>query len=433
MTSARIAAIVALVALAAGLAYWTTRSEKGASAPAADGKAGEAKAAGKAPEGKGADGKAAGKGGPGFGGPAPVEVARAITRKVQDELGAVGSVRANESVTLRPEISGRISSIGFREGQMVKRGAVLVELDAQVARAEVAQARAQLELARSNLTRTDDLAARSFVSSSARDQAVANVQVLEATLALAQARLDRYTIRAPFDGRVGLRRVSAGDYVKDGADLVSVEDTSTVKVDFTLPERFFGFLKNGQTLQFAVDALPDQSFTATVYAIDSAVDANGRSLVARARAANTGGQLGSGMFARIRLQLSQRPDAVVVPEEAIVPGATGQVVFRVVEKDGGRVALRTPVALGQRRDGMVEVVQGVTAGDLVVVAGQIRLQRDGLPVRVVEPGAAPGGPPGGAGAGAAKGGGAAAAPAVAPGTAPAAAPSAPPADAAKKA
>ncbi|MEG0821704.1 MAG: efflux RND transporter periplasmic adaptor subunit [Burkholderiaceae bacterium] len=328
--------------------------------------------------------KAVGPGGAAAAGALPVEVSQVATRSLKDDLSAVGTLRSNESVMLKPEIAGRVSRIAFAEGQRVVRGAVLVELDAQVARAEAAQAKAQLELARSHFQRTQELSAKSFVSPSAKDQAASNLEVAQAAYALAQARLDRYTIRAPFDGVLGLRNVSVGDYVKDGADLVQVEDASSMKLDFRLPERFSAQIRAGQPVEFTLDALPGKPFKAQVQAIDSQVEANGRSLLVRARADNPGHQLKSGMFARVRVVLGERADAIVVPEEALVPGATGQVVFRVID---GK-AVRTPVTPGQRREGVVEIIKGLTPGETIVTAGQIRLQRDGLPVRVVDGAAA---------------------------------------------
>ncbi|MFM2446685.1 MAG: hypothetical protein RI936_1132, partial [Pseudomonadota bacterium] len=268
-------------------------------------------------------GAAKGPGGPGAG-PVPVEVVVAATRPLREEVSAVGSVRGNESVVLKPEIAGRVARIAFAEGQRVRKGAVLVELDARVARAEADQARAQFELAKSQFARTQDLAAKSFVSSSAQDQAASNLAVAEAAYALAQARLDRYLLRAPFDGTLGLRTVSVGDYVKDGAELVSLEDTSSVRIDFRLPERYVGQVGAGRAIEFTVDALPGKVFTARVDAVDSQVDANGRSLLVRARAPNEAGQFKGGMFARVRVQLGERANAVVLPEEALVPSATGQ-------------------------------------------------------------------------------------------------------------
>ncbi len=316
----------------------------------------------------------------GAAGALPVEVGQVERQSLKEELSAVGNLRANESVMLKPEIAGRVSRIAFAEGQRVSRGAVLVELDAQVARAEVAQAKAQLELARSNYQRTQDLSERNFVSPSAKDQAASNLEVADAAYALAQARLARYTLRAPFDGVLGLRSVSAGDFVKDGADLVQVEDIASMKLDFRLPERYSALIRVGQPVEFTLDALPGQQFVAKVQAVDAQVDANGRSLLVRAKADNPGAQLKSGMFARVRVVLGERADALVVPEEALVPGASGQVVFRVID---GK-AVRTAVTPGLRRQGWVEIVKGLAPGETVVTAGQIRLQRDGLPVRVVE-------------------------------------------------
>lgn len=326
-------------------------------------------------------------GGPGAGGgaPVPVEVMTVGTRAVKDEINAVGNLRAEDSVMIKPEIAGRVARIAFTEGQRVARGAVLIELDAQVARAEAAQAKAQLDLARSQYQRTVELAERQFVSSSARDQAASNLQVAEAAHALAQARLDRYTLRAPFAGVVGLRNVSPGDFVKDGAELVRVDDAARVKLDFRLPERYSAQLRAGQAVEFAVDAMPGKTFSAKVLAIDPEVDANGRSLLVRALADNPQGALKSGMFARVRLQLAERGAAIVIPEEALVASATGQVVFRVIE---GK-AVRTPVVAGLRQDGRVEIERGLAAGETIVTAGQIRLQRDKLPVRVVDGAAAP--------------------------------------------
>lgn len=378
MTLKRIAFFAVVLAAIAAALYASYAWQRGSQGAAERLQVADAKAA---------PAKTSAAGGGGFGGPVPVEVVAASKRSLRSEVLAVGTVAANESVVLRPEIPGRVSGIAFAEGGRVRKGAVMVELDSQVARAEVAQALAELELARANFKRTQELASQDFVSSRAQDEASSNVEVLQARHALAQARLERYQIRAPFDGIVGLRNVSVGDFVKDGADLVTLEDRSTVKLDFRLPERYAGTVVAGQSVEFSLDPLPGQAFTGKVHAIDVQVDAAGRALVVRARADNPGGQLKSGMFARVRLQLAERADAVVVPEEAIVPASTGQLVFKVVERDGRQVAARTPVTIGLRREGIVEIVDGVAAGDLVVTAGQIRLPRDGVPVRVVDSGA----------------------------------------------
>jgi membrane fusion protein (multidrug efflux system) len=370
---------VALVA-AGVLAYfghrWITAGPSSVAA-AADGRS-EGRGAETKPGPK-ADAKAPGKGGPAA--PTPVEVFTVKPSTVQEELQAVGSLRSNESVLLRPEVPGRIAFIGFRDGQPVKRGQVLVALDASLNEAEVAKAQAELNLAVSNLKRTEDLASRNFVSGSAQDTASSNVQVLEANLKLAQARLAKMRIVAPFDGVAGIRTVSVGDYVKDGADLVNIEDIGTLKVDFRLPERNFALIKVGQPVLVTADALPGETWRATLEAINPRVDANGRSLELRARLANNAGKLKPGMFVRVRAVVGERANALVVPEEAIVPSGDDFYVFKVVEG----AAKRVKVTIGVRRDAKVEIVEGLAVGDQVVTLG-IRLFRDGQPVRIVPPG-----------------------------------------------
>jgi membrane fusion protein (multidrug efflux system) len=310
--------------------------------------------------------------------PVPVEVFEVRASTVQEDLAAVGSLRSNESVMLRPEVAGRISKIGFRDGQVVKRGQLIVALDASVNQAEVAQARAEFDLAQSNLKRVEDLAAKNFVSSSAKDQAASNVQISEAKLKLAEARLAKMEILAPFDGMVGIRNVSVGDYVKDGTDLVNIEEIRTLKADFRIPERYFTMLRVGQKAEVTADAVPGEKFAATLDAINPRVDASGRSLELRALLGNANARLRPGMFVRVRLILGERQNALVVPEEAIVPAGTEFFVFKLAGDKVQRVAVKT----GVRRDGQVEIVQGLSVGDRVVTSGQQRLGRDGQAVRV---------------------------------------------------
>ena len=371
-------AVGVLLAVAA-VAYFLINSR--APGPAAAGVKGEGKAA-NVTDAKADTGKAgAAKGGPGGpGGPTPVEVIVVKPVTVQEDLSAVGSLRSNESVVLRPEVSGRIATIGFRDGQAVKKGQLLVGLDATLNEAEVAQYRAEYDLALSSLKRSEDLAQQKFISSSARETAASNAQVAEARLKLAQARLSKMRIVAPFDGVVGIRGVSLGDYVKDGADLVNVEDIRNLKVDFRLPERNLSQIRVGQSVEVLADALPGVPWQGQIEAINPRIDANGRSLELRARLDNTSGRLRPGMFVRVRVIVGER-DGLLVPEEAIVPQGEEFFVYKVV--DGA--ARRVPVKIGVRRAAQVEIVQGVAAGDQVVTAG-MRLSRDGQPVRVLPSG-----------------------------------------------
>jgi len=312
---------------------------------------------------------------------APVQVANLI-----DDVQAVGSILANEAVVLRPEISGRVAQIRFIEGQRVRRGDALIQLDDSVPRAELAQAEAQLALARSNFDRTRDLAKQGFVSESAQDQTASALKVQDAAKVLAQTKLEKSTIRAPFDGVVGVRLVAIGDYVKEGQDLVPIQDTATVKAEFRVPERYLAQLKAGQRVDVDSDALAQRRFNARVDFVDPRVDANARSVLVRARVANADGALRPGMFVRVRLVFDQRTKALTVPEEAIVsapaPGGSRNFVYRVVESGGQTRAMRTAVELGLRRDAVVEVTRGLAAGDRVVTAGQIKLRDDGMAVQV---------------------------------------------------
>jgi membrane fusion protein (multidrug efflux system) len=183
---------------------------------------------------------------------------------------------------------------------------------------------------------------------------------------------------APFDGIVGIRGVSLGDYVKDGTDLVNVEDVRILKVDFRLPERNLAQVRVGQGIEVIADALPNERWQGVIEAINPRIDANGRSLEIRARLENSSGQLRPGMFVRVRVITGERTNALLVPEEAIVPQGSEFFVYRVVDGQARRVAVK----IGVRRDARVEIVDGLAAGDQVVTAG-MRLSRDGQPVKVV--------------------------------------------------
>ena len=322
----------------------------------------------------------------GGGKPVMVEATAVRQMALRDDAEAVGSLRSRRSVVLRPEISGRITQLNFRDGQRVHKGQLLVQLDDQLPRAQVQQSRAELSIARANHKRNQELVAQGFISQRSVDESAANLEVAEAKLALSEATAQRLRILAPFDGIAGIRGVNVGDYLKDGADIVNVEDLDAVYVDFRLPERLQDKVKPGQLARVAFDALPGVQYSAVVQAINPQIDADGRSIAVRGCIDNRRLQLRPGMFARVTAVFGERADARVIPEEAIVPDGTAPYVLRIVpgKEEGSKIAKRTPVRLGARTPGFVEVVEGLAAGDVVVTAGQQRLQRDGLAVRVVE-------------------------------------------------
>jgi len=269
----------------------------------------------------------------------------------------------------------------------VRKGQLLVQLDDTLQRAELAQAQAQLAVAKANHERNKDLLAQRFVAQRVVDESAAALQVVQAQLALAQAKTARMAVVAPFAGTLGLGLVHVGDYVRDGADLVNLEDTSAMLVDFKLPERLARKVGRGQKVEMVLDALPGKTFMARIEAIDPLLDVNGRSLAVRAvlgQSGEKGAVLRPGMFARVTTVFGVNDEALVVPEEAVVPQGGKQFVVKAVGEGASLVSQRQEVALGVRRQGKVEITQGLALGDVVVVAGQQRLQKDGTPLRALD-------------------------------------------------
>jgi membrane fusion protein (multidrug efflux system) len=320
--------------------------------------------------------KPAAPGGGGGGMPVEAEVAKAD--RIAQEIIAVGSLRSNESVVLSSEIAGRIAGIHFREGQPVAKGTLLFELDDSIYRAELEQARAGLALSQSNHTRAEELSGRNLISTRERDEAAAKLDVDRAAVKLAEARLAKTRIRAPFEGVVGLRPVSPGDYITAGQALAPLEQLSVLKADFRLSEAALSVIKVGQTLNLEVDAYPGKVFPGRVYAIDPRLAEETRSIGVRARVPNDKGELRPGLFARVRLVVAERGNAVLVPEQAIVP--QGDQPFVYVIEDGK--AVMRPVQLGVRQSGRVEVVSGVKPGDVVITAGVQKIG-PGAPVMAI--------------------------------------------------
>ena len=360
---------VAGIVIASGAAWWM--QHRGAPAAAS----GPAAAGAPAPAASGTGQRA----------PA-VEVAKVEVATLVDEAQSVGSLRSRQGVMVRPEVAGRVKTIAFTEGQRVSKGQLLVQLDDQLQSAQVAQARAEMSIAEANHKRNQELVAQNFISKRSVDESAAALEVAKAKHELALATLQRLKIVAPFDGVTGLKQVNVGDYLKDGADIVNLEDIDAVLVDFRLPERLQSKIRTGQVAQLNVDALPGRPFTAVVQAVDPLIDANGRSVGIRGCIDNRQRQLRPGMFARVNTVFGVREQALTVPEEAIVPQGGRAFVVKVVpgQTPESLVSQRVPVKTGVRQPGKVEIVEGLEAGDTVVTAGHQRLQKDGTPVRVVD-------------------------------------------------
>jgi membrane fusion protein, multidrug efflux system len=319
---------------------------------------------------------AQGPGGPPF---IPVNMMQVSETPFSNTVTAVGALIAEDSVVLRPEIDGRIEKIQFAEGQPVKKGAVVVTMDAAEQRARVAAAAADLKLAESRFRRSEELVAQNFISRQALDEARANLDIVRARLTQEKVALDKTVIRAPFAGVIGLRQVSPGAYIKKGDDIVRLDALSRLKLEVPVPEIFITRVRIGLPVKVTVDALPGQTFNGTVHAIDPVVDSASRNMRVRARLANPRNVLKPGMFARVSADLGGKTSAIWVPEQVVVPRADGNFVFAVID---GKADLR-PVKLGRREPGRVEVVEGLKAGETIVLDGQIKL-RPGVPVVTLE-------------------------------------------------
>jgi membrane fusion protein (multidrug efflux system) len=310
--------------------------------------------------------------------PASVTLAAVRAERVSQKREALGNARANESVDISTKISNIVTGVTFRDGERVKRGQVLVQLDNAQARADVAAAQAAVTESESIYNRSRELLNTQALSKSSFDQLEATLKANRARLGAAAARLEDTVIRAPFSGRVGLRRVSVGTLISPGDVITTLDDTSVIKLDFSVPENFLASLREGLSIRATAPAFPGRSFAGSVASIDSRVDMNTRSVTVRALLANEDGALRPGMFLNVSLANDER-EALVIPEEALTPEAEKQYVFVVAD---GK-ASRREVRIGGRRPGSVEVLAGLNAGERVVVEGTQKI-RDGASVRGIE-------------------------------------------------
>jgi membrane fusion protein, multidrug efflux system len=310
--------------------------------------------------------------------PAIVTLAPVRAERISQKLEALGNARANESVDISTKTSNIVTAVRFRDGERVKRGQVLVQLDDAQARADVAEAQAALSESESQYNRSRELLNTQALSKSSFDQLEGTLKANRARLGAAQARLEDTVIRAPFSGRVGLRRVSVGTLISPGDVITTLDDTSVIKLDFSVPENFLATLREGLSIRATAPAYPGRSFTGSVSSIDSRVDMNTRSVTVRALLANEDGALKPGMFLNVMLANDERA-ALVIPEEALTPEAERQYVFVVAD---GK-ASRREVRIGGRRPGSVEILAGLNAGERVIVEGTQKV-RDGAVVRAIE-------------------------------------------------
>lgn len=310
-----------------------------------------------------------GGGGPQEPPPVLVEIGPVATAAIEEKVAAVGSIEANEIVELKTESPGRIAAIHFTEGKRVAAGDRLFELAAEKEAAQLAQARAEEEVAGQNLERAKRLAGTKAISQQELDTLASQVAARAAARRLYEQRVRDMTITAPFAGVVGPRRVSRGQYVDPGQSLVTLVDNAQVKVSYRIPERELARFKLGQEVQISIGAYPDQAFQGVVDLINPVIDEATRTAQIRAVAPNPDDRLKPGMFARVETVVATRAAARVIPESAVVPGLEAFSAYIV----SNGIARLSPIKLGVRGRGTVEILDGLTAGQEIVVQGTQKL------------------------------------------------------------
>jgi membrane fusion protein (multidrug efflux system) len=310
--------------------------------------------------------------------PLKVYVHHVRARNLSEKITANGTLLANESIIVRSEISGKVTSVHFDEGARVKAGDLLVKINDSELAAQLQQTLFRIELAEVQARRQQQLLERGGTSQESFDSATNEVHVLEAEAELIRARLAKTEIRAPFDGVIGLRQVSEGSYLTTESVIASLQDIDRLKLDFSISERHMGRVRTGTLVTFSV-AGGAERFEGRVYALEPQIDVATRTLLLRARATNPGGRLIPGAYANVEVSLEEMKDALLVPTMAIVPGLNNRTLYVI---ENGRAALRT-VETGIRLDREIQVVKGIEPGAIVITSGLLQL-RPGMPVEAIE-------------------------------------------------
>lgn len=305
----------------------------------------------------------------------PVSVRVVQPERVEEKIRSTGTVLANEEVALRSEIAGIIRQIHFKEGGRVRKGDLLVKIDDAELRAQLRKLESQERLAKEIETRRRTLYEGKLISAEEYDRAQLELASITADIALTRARIEKTEIRAPFDGMIGLRYVSEGSYVTSTTHIATLQNLSSVKIDFSIPERYVNQVRTGQKIQFRVTGVQGIS-SGEIYAVEPKIDPTTRTVLLRALSTNGDGTLLPGAFAEIDLVLRRIDDALMVPTEALVPQLNSQIVFCI---QNGEAQPRT-VATGIRTERLIQITSGLQPGDSVITSGILQL-RPGTPVR----------------------------------------------------
>lgn len=330
------------------------------------------------PLGAGGPGKG-GPGGPGGpGAPMAVDYLVAAGETLENTLSTTGNLLPNEVVEIRPERSGRLTKLLFKEGTLVQKGTLLAELDRLELEAQLSKLKVNEAYNQRELKRAKDLLAIDGIAEEEYDRIALTLDQTRADIRVTEVALEKTRIRAPFNGRLGLRQLSEGAYVSPTDNLVQLQQTDPIKLEFEVPERFIRELKVGQKVIFSIEGIK-QNFLAEVYALSNQIDPGTRTLTVRARCSNPRGLLQPGNFARVQLVTSQNQSAILLPTDAVIPILNGQQVM--VIKNGTVAA--ADVVTGQRLENVISIVEGINPGDTVILSGLLAL-KPGMPVKAAK-------------------------------------------------
>ncbi len=307
--------------------------------------------------------------------PSPVKAMIARTTTLDNKLEAIGSILANEEVELKSEITGRVQKIYFNEGRSVRQGELLVKINDAELQAQLARSESKKKLAESQEARQRMLSEKSVISQNEYDIALNELTVVKADIEVIKAQIAKTEIRAPFDGMIGLKYISEGSYIAPTNRIASLQNRNSVKIDFTIPEKYSAAVKIGDLIEFTVEG-QQQIFKGKVYAIEPKIDPVTRSLPLRAMA-TADIKILPGAFANISLYMSEQPKALMIPTQALIPELKGQRVFIY---QAGR-AMSQKVKTGIRTSDLVQITDGLKAGDTVIVSGTMQL-RHNMPIQI---------------------------------------------------
>jgi len=329
-------------------------------------------------EGKGSPGASTGKGSKDGKGAPPLVVDGVVVKLVSfdNDLEITGAIEANESVVLKSEVAGLVTGIYFKEGTTVSKGSVLVKVNDRDIQAQLQEALTKQKLSSTNESRAKQLLAKGAISQEEYDTALADLKSLQAQSLLIRAQLAKTTIRAPFSGRIGLRGISEGTYLTPATVIANLVSTNPVKITFSVPEKYASQIKQGSSITFTTDGSAKEN-QGKVYAIEPGIDAATRTLQIRALAPNADNALLPGSFAKIKIALNTLNNAILIPNEAVIPVLKGKIVY--IQKNGK--AQEVKVEAGTRTDENIVITSGLKAGDTVLTTGSMALKQD-APVKV---------------------------------------------------